>query len=230
MSELSVPNHIGYIVDGNRRWAKKYGLPTYEGHLAGYNTTKEIVEATFVAGVKFISLYIFSTENWKRSEDEVKKIMDLMLKLLVSDLQIFIDNNVRIKVIGSRARINKKILNAIDNAEKKTNNNTRGTLAICFNYGGQLEIVDAMKSIIKDKIAIDEINVDTISNHIYCPDIPPIDLVVRTSGEQRLSNFMLWRIAYSEMLFLKKFWPDLKKEDVADIIRKYSKRSRRLGK
>ena len=230
MNALNIPNHIGYIVDGNRRWAKKYGLPSYEGHMAGYNTTKEIVEATFRAGVKYVSLYIFSTENWKRSKDEVKKIMDLMMKLLVGDLEMFVNNNIKLKVIGSRIGIGKKIIEAIDNAEQKTKDNTDGTLAICFNYGGQLEIVDAIRSIMNEGIVADDIDVQTISDHIYCPEIPPIDLVVRTSGEQRLSNFMTWRTVYSEFLFLKKFWPDMKKEDLTDIIKKYSKRSRRLGK
>lgn len=139
------PQHIGYIVDGNRRWAKKHGLPTYEGHLAGYNAITEIALASFDAGVSFVSAYIFSTENWKRSEDEVGKLMSLVLRLLTSDVAILEKNNVRLKVLGSHQGVSDKILSAIADAEERTKNNTHGTLALCFNYGGQLEIADACK-------------------------------------------------------------------------------------
>ena len=217
MSELNVPTHIGYIVDGNRRWAKKHGLPSYEGHLAGHNTFEEVVLATFQAGVKYVSAYVFSTENWKRSEDEVSRLMGMVLRQLTSDLPLFEKNDIKLKVIGSREMISEKILKAISDAESKTANNTSGTLALCFNYGGQLEIVDAVKKIVQSGIKADDITADLISNNLYEPDIPPIDLVVRTSGEHRISNFMLWRIAYSELLFIDKFWPEMKKEDVLDL-------------
>jgi len=229
MSDLIIPKHIGFIVDGNRRWAKKHGLPTYEGHLAGYNTVQEIVTATFEAGVEYVTCYIFSTENWKRSEDEVGKLMGLILRLLTSDLPIFEKNNIRLRVIGSRDKVSDKILAAIDNAESVTANNNAGTLAICFNYGGQLEIVDAVKKIVQSGVPADDVNIDLIAQNIYAPEIPPIDIVVRTSGEQRLSNFMLWRAAYSEMLFIPKMWPDMTSEDVTEIINEFSNRSRRFG-
>lgn len=229
MSDLIIPKHIGFIVDGNRRWAKKHGLPTYEGHLAGYNTVQEIVTATYEAGVEYVTCYIFSTENWKRSEDEVSKLMGLILRLLTSDLPIFEKNNIRLRVIGSRDKVSDKILAAIDNAESVTANNTAGTLAICFNYGGQLEIVDAVKKIVQSGMSADDITTDLIARNIYAPEIPPIDIVVRTSGEQRLSNFMLWRAAYSEMMFIDKMWPDMTKADVTDIINEFSNRSRRFG-
>ena len=229
MADLVIPKHIGYIVDGNRRWAKQHGLPTYEGHLAGYNTVQEVVEATFKAGVEYISAYIFSTENWKRTEDEVSKLMGLVLRLLTSDLPIFEKNNIRLRVIGSREKVNERILNAIDNAEAVTANNTAGTLAICFNYGGQLEIVDAVKKIIQSGKSADEVTTELISQNLYASEMPPVDIVVRTSGEQRISNFMLWRAAYSEMLFIDKLWPDMTKDDVTDIIQEFSRRSRRFG-
>lgn len=229
MTDFIVPKHIGFIVDGNRRWAKKHGLPTYEGHLAGYNTVQEIVTATFESGVEFVSAYVFSTENWKRSEDEVGKLMGLVLKLLTSDLPIFDKNNIKLKVLGSREKVSERILKAIDDAEARTANNTAGTLALCFNYGGQLEIVDAVKKIIRSDISVDNITTETIEQNLYAPEIPPIDLVVRTSGEQRLSNFMLWRAAYSEIMFVDKLWPDMTKDDVTDIIKEYNKRSRRFG-
>ncbi|PIQ70865.1 di-trans,poly-cis-decaprenylcistransferase [Candidatus Saccharibacteria bacterium CG11_big_fil_rev_8_21_14_0_20_41_19] len=229
MSDLIIPKHIGFIVDGNRRWAKQHGLPTYEGHLAGYNTVQEIVTATFEAGVEFVTCYIFSTENWKRSEDEVSKLMGLILRLLTSDLPIFEKNNIRLRVIGSRDKVSDKILAAIDNAESVTAHNNAGTLAICFNYGGQLEIVDAVKKIIQSGVSAGDVTRELISRNIYAPEIPPVDIVVRTSGEQRLSNFMLWRAAYSEMLFIPKMWPDMSSDDVTEIIEEFSNRSRRFG-
>lgn len=226
----NVPRHIGYIVDGNRRWAKEHGLPKYEGHLAGHNAMKDVVRATFDAGVEYISAYVFSTENWKRSEDEVGRLMGLVLRLLTSDLPEFHEHNIRLRILGSREGVDSKILAAIDNAEAETAHNTAGTLALCFNYGGQLEIVEACKKVIQNGTTADELTPDTIAEHLYAPDIPPIDLVVRTSGEQRLSNFMLWRAAYSELIFVEKSWPDMTKEDVSSIIEEYTNRSRRFGK
>ena len=224
-----IPNHIGYIVDGNRRWAKKHGIPTYEGHLAGYNAIQDVAKATFDAGVNYVSAYIFSTENWKRSEEEVGKLMGLVLKLLTSDVKQLEENNIRLKVLGSREGVSDKIVRAIDDAETRTAGNTRGTLAICFNYGGQLEITDAVKKIVQSGVSADEITPELISESIYAPEVPPVDLIVRTSGEQRLSNFMLWRAAYSELLFLEKLWPDMTKDDVAAILEAYSQRDRRIG-
>lgn len=224
-----VPKHVGYIVDGNRRWARVNGLPTYEGHLAGYNAIHEVARASFDAGVEYVSAYIFSTENWKRDEQEVNKLMGLVLKLLSSDLHLFDENNIRLRVLGSRERVSEDILKAIDKAELQTADNTKGTLAICFNYGGQLEITDAVKSIVASHVPVDDITPEVVSQHLYAPEVPSIDLVVRTSGEQRLSNFMLWRSAYSEFLFLEKLWPDMTKDDVAAILEEYLRRDRRIG-
>ncbi len=229
MADITIPRHIGFIVDGNRRWAKKHGLPTYEGHLAGYNTLQDVITATFEAGVEFISTYIFSTENWKRSQDEVSKIMGLMLKSLTADLPIFEKNNIKLIILGSRDGISERLLKAIDHAETFTADNTAGTLVICFNYGGQLEIVDAVKKIIKSGISADHVTPDLIERNLYSPEIPPIDIIVRTSGEQRLSNFMLWRAAYSEIMFIEKLWPDMTKADVTDIMSEFNRRSRRFG-
>ena len=228
MSE-EIPRHIGYIIDGNRRWARKHGLPVYEGHMAGYNAIHDVAIASFDAGVQYVSAYIFSTENWKRSEQEVSKLMSLVLKLLTSDIKILEENNVKLKVLGSRERVSPKILKAIDEAEARTANNTHGTLAVCFNYGGQLEIADACKKIVQEGLAADAITPELIAEHLYSPDIPPMDMLVRTSGEQRISNFMLWRAAYSELLFLEKLWPEMTKEDVTAILEEYSQRARRFG-
>ncbi|MEO7904799.1 MAG: polyprenyl diphosphate synthase [Candidatus Saccharimonadales bacterium] len=230
MSGLStVPQHIGYIVDGNRRWAKQHGLPTYEGHLAGYSTIKDIAIATFDAGVTYMSAYVFSTENWKRSQPEVKKLMGLVLRLLTSDVPMFDKYNIKLKILGTRDQLSQKIIDAIDAAEARTADNTAGTLALCFNYGGQLEIADACKAIMRSGVSAEAVTPQLIEQHLYAPDVPPIDMVVRTSGEQRLSNFMLWRAAYSELMFIDKSWPDMTNDDVTRILEEYSRRGRRFG-
>lgn len=228
-NDFVVPQHIGYIVDGNRRWAKEHGLPSYEGHLAGYNAIKDVVRATIKSGVKFVSTYVFSTENWKRSEDEVSRLMNLTLKMLTTDLKEFIEDDIRLVVIGTRDKLSPKLVSAIDDAEAKTRNGKTGTVAACFNYGGQLEIADAVKKIVQSGVAVDEVTPELISENLYAPDIPPCDLIVRTSGEQRLSNFMLWRAAYSELMFLGKKWPDMTKDDVTAILEEYANRNRRFG-
>lgn len=229
MSDIVLPNHIGFIIDGNRRWAVKHGLPTYEGHLAGYNTVIDVLTASLEAGIKFATVYAFSTENWKRDKDEVSKLMGMMFRILTTDLPILIKKNIKLVVIGSRENIDEKILNAIDEAESKTAKNKGGTLGICWNYGGQLEITDAVKNIVKSGVKPDDITIELINQYLYAPDVPPLDLIVRTSGEQRLSNFMLWRSPYSEILFIDKLWPDMNKDDVDFIIKEYSKRARRFG-
>lgn len=224
-----VPRHIGYIVDGNRRWAKQHGLPTYEGHLAGYNALKDVAIATLEQGVKFMSIYIFSTENWKRSQEEVKNLMSLILRLFTTDAKIFDEKNIRLKVFGMRDGLDDKITKAIDRLEARTKDNQAGTLVVCLNYGGQREIVDAVKKIVQAGTPVDEIDEDLISDNLYGGEVPAVDMIVRTSGEKRLSNFMLWRSAYSELLFLDKLWPDMTKEDVTVIIEEYSRRHRRFG-
>ncbi len=228
-TKTHIPRHVGYILDGNRRWAKAHGLPTYEGHLAGYNTLRDVIEATFEAGVEYVSIYAFSTENWKRSEDEVQKLMGLILAHFRADLPVFIKNDIKVRILGSRKGLSEKIIQTIDEAESRTSGGTRGTLAVCFNYGGQLEISEAVRKIVESGISAADITPETIAAHLYAPEVPPIDIVVRTSGEQRLSNFMLWRAAYSEFCFLDKPWPDMTNEDVTAILREYSQRNRRFG-
>lgn len=228
-NDTSLPKHIGFIVDGNRRWAKEHGLPAYEGHLAGYNTLQDVLIETLDRGVKYASAYVFSTENWKRSQDEVGRLMNLILKIMTADLHILQERNVRLRVIGSRDGVSEKVSVAIDKAEEATKDNTGGTLALCFNYGGQPELVDAVKKIVESGISPQEVTTELIESNLYAPDIPPCDLIVRTSGEQRLSNFMLWRSAYSEFMFLEKNWPDMTKQDVTDILLEYKRRGRRFG-
>jgi len=224
-----IPTHVGYILDGNRRWAREHGLPKYEGHLAGYNALHEVVEATFNLGVKYVSAYAFSTENWKRSEDEVNKLMGLVLKMLTSDLHILTENNIKLRVIGSREGLRDKVVSAIVQAEAATVENTKGELILCFNYGGQEEIAQAAQRATEATDFSGVLTPEAIQQYMYAPDVPPCDLIVRTSGERRLSGFMLWRASYAELIFVDKNWPDMKKEDAQAAIDEYVNRKRRFG-
>ena len=229
MKDTIIPQHVGYILDGNRRWAKKHGLPTYEGHLAGYNALKDVIDATAEAGVRYISFYTFSTENWNRAEDEVRGLMKLIRRLFTSDLRQLVKEGYRLVVLGSRENLPGDISAMIDKAEAESRDGTKATLAMCFNYGGQQEIVRAAQKAIESGISASELTNTNFVQFLDHPDVPPCDLIVRTSGEQRLSNFMLWRSAYSELLFLDKFWPEMTKDDISAILEEYQQRTRRFG-
>lgn len=224
-----IPAHIGYILDGNRRWAKKHGLPTYEGHLAGYNALYDVIEATSAAGVKYISLYTFSTQNWNRAAEEVKGIMSLIRRLFKSDIKRLVKEGYRVVVLGAKEGVPADIVKYIDEAEERSKNGVRATLAICFNYGGQEEIVRATRRLIEQKVGSNDVTLESFAAAIDHSEVPPCDLIVRTSGELRLSDFMLWRSAYSEFIFLKKLWPEMTKQDVIDILKEYTARTRRFG-
>lgn len=229
MNETMIPQHIGYIMDGNRRWAKAHGLPPYEGHLAGYNTLKDVLTATIEGGVKYATLYAFSSENWQRQVDEVEKLMGLVVSAVKNDRQFLAERNVRVRVAGRREELPAKVVKAVDQIERETQQHTAGTLVLCFNYGGHLEIADAVKKIVQSGVGADEVTPELIAQNLYAPEVPPCDLIVRTSGEQRLSNFMLWRAAYSELMFIDKYWPDMTKDDVRVILEEYANRNRRFG-
>lgn len=229
MGERTLPAHVGYILDGNRRWARQYGLPVYEGHLAGYNALKDVVIATAEAGVPWISLYTFSVNNWNRAEEEVKGILSLITRLFSSDINELIDRGYKIVVLGSRDRLPQDIKKVIASAEERSVHGKKATVAICFNYGGQEEIVRAAKRIVDAGIPSSEITTETFAASLDAPEVPECDLIVRTSHEQRLSDFMLWRSAYSELLFLDKYWPDMTADDVTDILEEYATRQRRFG-
>jgi undecaprenyl diphosphate synthase len=221
-----VPAHIGFIVDGNRRWAKEHGLPAYEGHLAGHNVLKELLPVLVDKGVKYVTFYVFSTENWKRSQDEVSRLMNLAVQVLRDDLKLVAKHQARVRVLGTLDGLSDKVKDAIREAEEKTKGYSRATISFCFNYGGQLEIAQAARRCVEEGM---QITPEAIRERLYGPDIPDIDLVVRTSGEQRISNFMLWRAAYSEFMFIDKKWPDLTPADIDTIINEYAKRQRRFG-
>lgn len=233
MSEESssvIPVHVGIILDGNRRWAKAQGLPTREGHRKGYETLKTVGMAGLERGIKYISAYVFSTENWNRAKEEVDYLMKLLLWMAKNEVDELHRANIRVRFVGSRERLSPKIIKAMDAAEAKTKNNTRGTLALCLNYGGHQEIADAVKKIIKSGIEPDNVTPETIADNLYAPDIPPVDFMVRTSGEQRISGFMLYRLDYAELYFIKKHWPEVTEGDLDEALAEYARRKRRFGK
>jgi undecaprenyl diphosphate synthase len=226
----TIPTHLGFIMDGNRRWAKAQGLPAFEGHKEGHKAAKRVAEECYERGVTYVTLYAFSTENWRRTVDEISYLMKL-LAVVVSTREVtyYIKNGIRIRFLGSRDRLEPMLLKALIKAEEATKDLTRGTLGVCLDYGGHQEIVDATKRCVEDGLEPVEITAEAIEKRLYCADMPPLDMVVRSSGEQRISNFMLWRIAYSEFLFLPKHWPEMTKADVTAIIEEYGRRSRRFG-
>ena len=226
----SSPAHVGLILDGNRRWARERGLPSLEGHRRGYDNLKTITKAAINSGVSYVSAYIFSTENWQRSAKEVKYLMDLALRMISKDLAELDKENIRVIWLGREEKLSPKLLEALKFAEDSTKDNDRGTLALCFNYGGQDEIIDAARTLVAEGLPYDEITKETFENALYIPEIPPIDLLIRTSGELRLSGFMLYRAAYAELLFVKKYWPDFSEEDLGKALVEYAKRERRNGK
>jgi undecaprenyl diphosphate synthase len=225
----SVPNHVGFILDGNRRWARKHSLPELDGHMAGYTALKEVLRAAYDKGISYVTVYAFSNENWQRDGKEVSGLMRLVMYAITSDLKELMKNEVKVRFLGRTDGLSAKIVSSIRDAEAKTAHFTRGTLAICFNYGGQQEIVDATRQCIVDGLAAEDIDEAAINSRVYAPDVPPLDMIVRTSGEQRLSNFMLWRSSYAELYFIEKLWPEMTSEDVADIINEYNRRMRRFG-
>lgn len=225
-----VPQHLGLIIDGNRRWARERGLSTAEGHRQGYLNMRTIVAAAMRRGIRYLSAYVFSTENWKRDEQEVRDLMKLLTWVLKHEVRQLHQEGVRLRVAGSRVRLGAAMVRAILHAEAMTQANTRGTLLLCLDYGGQQEIVDAVKRIAASGIDPEEITPELITHHLYAPDIPAPDLIIRTSGEQRLSNFMLWGSAYSELAFPKANWPDFSEEDLDRILADYAKRHRRFGR
>jgi len=227
MSE--VPTHVGYILDGNRRWAKKHGLPTYEGHLAGYNALYDVIKASSDAGVEFISLYTFSAQNWSRAEEEVNGILKIIRRMFRGMLKRLIKDGHRVIVLGSREGVPDDIVTLIEEAEASSKDGMRSTVAICFNYGGQEEIVRAARRLVERGVGVEDVTMGSVASALDHPEVPPCDLIVRTSGERRLSDFMLWRAAYSEFIFLDKYWPEMTKEDVTSILEEYTRRSRRFG-
>ncbi|HEY4963462.1 MAG TPA: polyprenyl diphosphate synthase [Candidatus Saccharimonadales bacterium] len=228
-NESSLPNHLGLILDGNRRWAQQRGLRPFEGHRRGYFRLKKIALAAFDRGINYVSAFVFSTENWGRSDEEVNYLMDLLSWVADHEINKLHKQNIRVIFIGAEKGLSQKVVDSLNQAQKMTANNTGGTLVICVNYGGQQELVDALSSLIKSGASADQITPELISEHLYGPELPPLDLIIRTSGEQRLSGFMLWSAAYAELKFVLKNWPAFTVADLDEALLDYSTRKRRFG-
>ena len=228
----NLPEHIAIIMDGNRRWAKKNNLNTAQGHKEGAENLKRISKFANKIGIKYLTVYAFSTENWKRSEEEVGAIMKL-LKFYILDFFKSYDENIKVNVIGRIGDLPKDLQKEIRSVEEKTKNNTGLVLNIAFNYGGRDEIVTAVKTItqkvLDGKLKIDDITENEISNSLYTAGQPDPDLLIRTSGEERISNFLPWQISYSEFVFTDKYWPEYSNSDLLESIQIYQKRTRRFG-
>ena len=228
-----MPKHIAIIMDGNRRWAKAKGKPASFGHKEGAKTLEKIVRYANKIGLEYITVYAFSTENWKRAEDEVKALM-LLLQSYLDDYSKRADTeNIRVKILGDISALSEGMQKSIINCMERTKNNTGVTFNIALNYGGRNEIVKAVKEIAEEvkegKIDVENINEETISSHLYTKNEPDPDLVIRTSGELRLSNFLPWQSVYAELLFVQKNWPDFEEEDLNKAIIEYQKRTRKFG-
>jgi len=230
----SVPNHIAIIMDGNGRWAKKRNKSRDYGHKEGKKSVKKIVKVCAELGVKNLTLFAFSTENWNRPKLEIKILMKLLLNSLNEELETLTKNNIRFKTIGNLEKLPKKLASYLINVTKKTQNNNRMTLTLALSYGAREEIVYAMQAIgdkVKNNlISLKNIDESVINQHLYTHYLPDVDLLIRTSGEKRISNFLLWQIAYAELYFTKKLWPDFSKEDLYEAIVNYQRRERRFGK
>ena len=228
-----MPKHIAIIMDGNRRWAKSKGLPVALGHKEGAKTLEKIVRYAKEIGIKYITVYAFSTENWKRTQEEVSALMNLMQNYLDDYSKRADSENIKVKILGSRQGLSEKMCNLIDKCMERTKNNTGITFNIALNYGGRDEIVRAVKNIacqIKDnKINVDDIDEQLISNNLYTQGQSDPDLLIRTSGEIRLSNFLPWQLVYSEFVFVEKNWPDFNENDLDNAIEMYKKRNRKFG-
>jgi undecaprenyl diphosphate synthase len=229
-----IPSHVAIVMDGNGRWAEQRGLPRTEGHGAGEEALWDTVQGAVAVGVRWLTVFAFSTENWRRPPGEVRYLMNFNRSLLRRRRDELHRMNVRIRFIGRRNwRVPRSVLKEIRIAEELTAANTGTTLSIAFNYGGRAEIVDAVKDLAREvragTLRPDRITEDMIAERLYSADMPPPDLLIRTSGEQRISNFLLWEVAYSELWFTPVFWPDFDRELLYEAIRDFQKRSRRFG-
>ncbi|MBC8313062.1 MAG: isoprenyl transferase [Candidatus Cloacimonetes bacterium] len=222
-----IPKHIAIIMDGNGRWAKQRNFPRLKGHKAGVEAVRKIVNSAGHIGIKYLTLYAFSTENWRRPESETKAVLTLIEKTLMLEIKNLAKNNVIVHFIGSKKELSKSFIKKIDTAYQKTKNNTGLNLILAVNYGGRNEIVDAVNSLIASDTK--KITIENLSNNLYTNKFPDPDLVIRTSGEIRISNFLIWQSAYSELLFTDTLWPDFSKEEFLKAILVFQKRTRKFG-
>jgi len=232
MEEKIIPTHVAIIMDGNGRWATKRGLSRSMGHLEGSKTLEKVGTYIFKKGVKYLSVFAFSTENFKRSSEEVNFLMNLFVEMFNKKCKSFIKNGIKVIFSGRKTNLRSDVLDAMEKIVELTKDNTNGVLNICLNYGGREEIIDASKRIALDfkegKVDLDSLNKETFAKYLY-NDIPPIDLLIRTSGEYRVSNFMLYEMAYSEMVFTKTLFPDFDEKEFDLVLEDYQNRNRRFG-
>jgi len=227
--QKNVPEHVGVIMDGNRRWAKERNIPTLEGHLKGYEKMRIAPDWFFSRGVKVLSVFAFSTENWNRSREEVNYLMKLLKKVIDEDFEELNKKGYRILISGRIDELPGDLPDGCQNIINKTKDNYKCTLNICLNYGGRAEIIDALRKMIKNNINPEQVHEGLVRKYLYQPELSDPDIIIRTSGEKRLSGFLLWPGAYSELLFLEKYWPDFEEKDVDIILEEYINRKRRFG-
>jgi undecaprenyl diphosphate synthase len=226
----AVPRHLGLILDGNRRWAKAHGLPALEGHRRGYDRLQDITFAAADRGVKYISAFVFSTENWKRTQEEVDYLMGLVIWVAKHEVDKYVKRGLKLVFAGSRAGVRPDVLAAIESAEAKTAHNTRAVAVLCFNYGGHTEIAEGVARLVADGVPAADVTPERLEQYLYRPEVPPVDLIIRTSGEQRTSGFMLWRSEYAELYFTPKHWPEFTEADLDEALEDYTRRGRRFGR
>jgi len=225
-----IPNHLGIIIDGNRRWAKKKGLSSFQGHKKGLDNVEKIMDYCVKKGVKILTLYVFSVENWNRSKKEINYLMRLFVNNLTKkNIKKFNDKGIRFQTIGQKEKLSKLLQKKIKETEKATKNNKKSILNLAISYGGRPEIIQAIKNIIKKKIPINKINEEIINQNLWTVGLAYPDFIIRTGGEIRLSNFLTWQSAYSELYFTKKYWPEFTEKDLNKAFREYSRRKRRFG-
>jgi undecaprenyl diphosphate synthase len=223
-----IPDHLAILPDGNRRWAEARGLPMSEGHEKGMDKIRQAAYWCKEKGVKVLTFFVFSTENWKRAKPEIDYFMSFVQQALTLDLNEFKKHGIRLRIIGTKDKLSKDIIKAAERAEKYTKDNKAMTINLGLSYGGKAEIIDAIKNIIREKISPKKVSEQLVSQNLWVPQ--DIDLVIRTGGEKRISNFLIWQAAYSELYFLDKYWPDFSKRDLNRIVSDYVERNRRFGK
>ena len=228
-SKLPVPDHVAITMDGNGRWASARGLPRLAGHRAGTENVRRVLKALAYKGVSYVTIFAFSTENWGRPEDEVNGLFSILGEVIENEANALHKENVRILHLGSESRLPSSISKAIRNAQKLTSKNKGLILSVGFDYGGRAEIVEAVRQLINDGISAEDINESRLKSSLYLPEVPDPDLIIRTGGEQRLSNFLIWQAAYPELYFTPTLWPDFGPVEVNEAIEIYQKRRRRFG-
>ncbi len=229
MIENNVPNHIAIIMDGNGRWAKKRTFPRLFGHRQGVKRVKDVCNLCMEFSIRYLTLYAFSTENWKRPAEEVNGLMNLFREFLQKEAQNLINKGIRLVVSGRYHEFDDDLVNRIERLKEESKDNNKLVLNVALNYGSRKELVDAARAIVKKGYKAEEIDESIISEHLYEPDVPDPDLIIRTSGEQRLSNFLLWQAAYSELYFTEKFWPEFDRKVLIEALNEYKDRKRKFG-